>query len=52
MDQSASQFRLMGLEPSPYTMKVESFLKFKGIPYEWVSRNLKNAKIVDFAVQS
>ncbi|MGD9019864.1 MAG: glutathione S-transferase family protein [Desulfuromonadales bacterium] len=45
MDQSASQFRLMGLEPSPYTMKVESFLKFKGIPYEWVSRNLKNEKL-------
>lgn len=45
MDQSASQFRLMGLEPSPYTMKVESFLKFKGVPYEWVSRNLKNEKL-------
>lgn len=38
-------FRLMGLEPSPYTMKVDAFLKFKGIPYEWVSRNLKNEKL-------
>ena len=45
MDQSASQFRLMGLDPSPYTMKVDSYLKFKGIPYEWVSRNLKNEKL-------
>jgi glutathione S-transferase len=45
MDQSVSQFRLMGLEPSPYTMKVESFMKFKGIDYEWVSRNLKNEKL-------
>ncbi len=35
----------MGLEPSPYTMKVESFMKFKGISYEWVSRNLKNEKL-------
>jgi len=45
MHQSTSQFRLMGLEPSPYTMKVESFLKFKGIPYEWVSRNLRNENL-------
>ena len=45
MHQSTSQFRLMGLDPSPYTMKVESFLKFKGIPYEWVSRSLKNEKL-------
>jgi glutathione S-transferase len=35
----------MGLEPSPYTMKVDSFLKFKGIPYEWVTRNYKNEKL-------
>ena len=37
-------FRLMGLEPSPYTMKVQSFLRFKNIPYQWVSRNLKAEK--------
>ena len=45
MNQSASKFRLMGLEPSPYTMKVQSFMKFKGIQYEWVSRSLKNEKL-------
>jgi hypothetical protein len=45
MHQDASRFRLMGLEPSPYTIKVESFLKFKGIPYDWVSRSLKNEKL-------
>ena len=41
MTESEPRFRLMGLEPSPYTMKVESFLKFKKIPYEWVSRSRK-----------
>lgn len=44
MPQDAAGFRLMGLEPSPYTMKVRSFLRFKGIPFEWVSRNLKAEK--------
>lgn len=41
MAETSAVFRLMGLEPSPYTMKVQSFLKFKNIPYQWVSRNLK-----------
>lgn len=45
MNQSAPQFRLLGLEASPYTMKVESFLKFKGIQYEWINRSLKNEKL-------
>lgn len=44
MPQDAAGFRLMGLEPSPYTMKVRSFLRFKGITFEWVSRNLKAEK--------
>lgn len=34
----------MGLEPSPYTVKVRSFLEFKNIPYEWVSRSRKVEK--------
>jgi len=34
----------MGLEPSPYTMKVLSFLRFKAIAFEWVSRDLKAEK--------
>ncbi len=45
MCESAPNFRLMGLEASPYTMKVESFLKFKGIPYEWIIHSFKNAKL-------
>lgn len=38
---NGSKFRLMGLEPSPYTMKVRSYLEYKDIPYEWVSRTMK-----------
>ncbi|GAA5314826.1 MAG: hypothetical protein AseanaTS_00300 [Candidatus Pelagadaptatus aseana] len=45
MNQTTSQFGLMGLEPSPYTVKVESFLKFKGIPYQWIDRSFKNEKL-------
>jgi glutathione S-transferase len=44
MPEHTAGFRLMGLEPSPYTMKVDAFLKFKSIPYVWVSRNLKAEK--------
>jgi glutathione S-transferase len=44
MPDQAAGFRLMGLEPSPYTMKVDAFLKFKSIPYKWVSRNLRAEK--------
>lgn len=44
MREEAPRFRLVGLEPSPYTMKVDSFLRFKAIPYDWVSRNLKAEK--------
>ncbi len=41
MSQTQSRFRLMGLGASPYTMKVASFLKFKGIQYDWISRSMK-----------
>lgn len=44
MSETAPAFRLMGLEPSPYTVKVASFFKFKNIPYTWVSRSLKAEK--------
>lgn len=37
-----SQFRLLGLEASPYTMKVKSYLTFKGIPFEWITRSIAN----------
>jgi glutathione S-transferase len=38
-------YRLLGLEASPYTVKVQAFLKFKGIPFEWIIRSLKNEKL-------
>ena len=44
MSDKAAGYRLMGLEPSPYTMKVDAFLRFKSIPYQWVSRNLRAEK--------
>jgi glutathione S-transferase len=44
MPEAAPRFRLMGLEPSPYTMKVQSLLKYKNIPFDWVSRNLRAEK--------
>jgi len=44
LSESTTRFRLMGLDPSPYTRKVESFLKFKQIPYVWVSRSLAAEK--------
>ncbi len=33
------QFRLFGNELSPYSVKVRSYLRFKGIPYTWIVRN-------------
>jgi len=45
MSDAATTFRLMGLEPSPYTMKVDAFLQYKGIDYEWVDRSLKAEKL-------
>ncbi|MCP4006679.1 MAG: glutathione S-transferase family protein [bacterium] len=36
--------RLIGMEMSPYTIKVRSYLRYKGIPFEWISRDIsKNA---------
>ena len=34
--------RLIGLEMSPYTLKVRSYLRYKGIPYEWIPRTRRN----------
>ena len=45
MSDATPRFRLMGLEASPYTMKVDAFLKFKGIAYDWVIRTMKTEKL-------
>ncbi len=32
-------FRLYGAELSPYSVKVRSYLRFKGLPFEWLQRS-------------
>jgi glutathione S-transferase len=34
-----SAYRLFGAETSPYSVKVRSFLRYKGVDYEWVGRS-------------
>ena len=43
--QETNRYRLMGLNISPYTMKVLSYLKFKGLDFEWITRSMKNEKL-------
>jgi glutathione S-transferase len=40
-------FRLYGAELSPYSLKVRSYLRFKGLEFEWLTRS--NARQQDFA---
>jgi glutathione S-transferase len=35
---NAPAYRLIGSELSPYSVKVRSYLRFKGIPHDWVPR--------------
>ena len=32
-------YRLFGMELSPYSIKVRSYLRYKGIPHEWIIRS-------------
>ncbi|MBW2724392.1 MAG: glutathione S-transferase family protein [Deltaproteobacteria bacterium] len=34
--------RVIGLEMSPYSLKVRSYLRYKQIPFEWIDRNRSN----------
>lgn len=34
-----SAYRLFGAETSPYSVKVRSFLRYKGIDFEWIGRS-------------
>lgn len=35
-------YRVFGSELSPYSVKVRSYLRFKGIPHEWIVRSREN----------
>jgi glutathione S-transferase len=41
MSDSQQPLRVIGLEMSPYSLKVRSYLRYKKIPFEWVSRSRK-----------
>ena len=48
----ATPYRIFGAEMSPYSVKVRSYFRYKGLPHEWVVRNSRtepeyqaNAKI-------
>lgn len=38
----AGTYRIFGSEASPYSVKVRSYMRYKGIPHEWVSRTVAN----------
>jgi glutathione S-transferase len=40
-------FRLFGAELSPYSVKVRSYLRFKGLEFEWLERS--NARLEEFS---
>ncbi len=33
-------YRIFGAEPSPYSVKVRSYMRYKGIPHDWVVRSM------------
>ncbi|MEN8181872.1 MAG: glutathione S-transferase family protein [Myxococcota bacterium] len=35
----ASPYRIFGMELSPYSVKVRSYFRYKGIPHEWIVRS-------------
>jgi glutathione S-transferase len=39
----SERFRIFGSELSPYSVKVRSYFRYKGIPHEWVVRSASNA---------
>src|ERR1700735_3035105 len=35
-----SEYRIHGIEVSPYSVKVRSYFRYKGIPHRWIPRSL------------
>ncbi|HEY3678531.1 MAG TPA: glutathione S-transferase family protein [Bradyrhizobium sp.] len=35
----ADGYRIIGAEMSPYSVKVRSYFRYKGLPYQWILRN-------------
>ena len=35
----AGEYRIIGAEMSPYSVKVRSYFRYKGIPHQWILRN-------------
>ena len=36
----ADGYRIIGAEMSPYSVKVRSYFRYKGIPFQWIPRNV------------
>jgi glutathione S-transferase len=39
----SDRYRIFGAEVSPYSVKVRSYFRYKGIPHEWLQRNASNS---------
>ena len=42
-------YRIFGSELSPYSVKVRSYFRYKGIPHEWVARSREPAEFKKYA---
>jgi glutathione S-transferase len=40
----AELYRVFGAEMSPYSVKVRSYFRYKGIPHQWILRNAESGK--------
>ena len=41
-DEKTMTYKIFGAELSPYSIKVRSYFRYKGIPHEWTPRNADN----------
>lgn len=40
-------YRIFGAEMSPYSVKVRSYARYKGLPHQWLNRGGDNAAVKD-----